>query len=60
MTAADSGWLFDAYPLNDRMVLWIKDESGNSIRLEDNWTPSIYVAAESKEELKTLVRNSAV
>ena len=60
MTAAVSGWLFDAYPLNDKMVFWIKDESGNSIRLEDNWTPSIYVAAESKEDLKTLVRNSAV
>jgi DNA polymerase elongation subunit (family B) len=60
LTAAVSGWLFDAYPLNDKMVFWIKDESGNSIRLEDSWTPSIYVAAESKEDLKTLVRNRAV
>jgi DNA polymerase I len=59
-----SGWLFDAYTLNNKMVFWIKeekDESGRSIRLEDNnWTPSIYVAAESKEDLKTLVKNRAV
>jgi DNA polymerase elongation subunit (family B) len=55
-----SGWLFDAYPSNDKIVFWIKDESGSSIRLEDNWTPSIYVAAESKADLKTLVKNRAV
>jgi DNA polymerase elongation subunit (family B) len=55
-----SGWLFDAYPSNDKIVFWIKDESGSSIRLEDNWTPSIYVAAESKADLKILVKNRAV
>jgi hypothetical protein len=46
-----SGWLFDAYPIKDRMIFWIKDENGRSIkRLEDAWTPSIYVGSDSKIE----------
>jgi hypothetical protein len=39
-----SAWLFDAYPLNDKMVFWIKQEkeSAVTIRLEDDvWTHSI-------------------
>jgi len=55
-----SGWLFDAYPLSDRMVLWIKDENGSTVRLEDSWTPSIYVGSDSRADLDTLVKNSAV
>ena len=39
-----SGWLFDAYPLDNKMIFWIKQENGNTIRLEDNiWSHSIYV-----------------
>jgi hypothetical protein len=30
-----SGWLFDAYPLDNKMVFCIKQENGNTIRLED-------------------------
>jgi DNA polymerase, archaea type len=55
-----SGLLFDAYPIKDRMVFWIKDEKGHSIRLEDAWTPSIYVGSDSKPDLETLARNGAV
>jgi DNA polymerase elongation subunit (family B) len=56
-----SGWLFDAYPIKDRMVFWIKDENGRSIhRLEDSWTPSIYVGSDSKLELDLLSENRAV
>ncbi len=56
-----SGWLFDAYPIKDRMVFWIKDENGHSIyRLEDNWTPSIYVGADNKTDLEILAENRAV
>ncbi len=57
-----SGWLFDAYPMKDRMVFWIKDEDGRTInRLEDkSWTPSIYVGSDSKTELKILAENRAV
>ena len=39
-----SGWLFDAYPLDNKMIFWIKQENGNTVRLEDNiWSHSIYV-----------------
>jgi DNA polymerase elongation subunit (family B) len=56
-----SGWLFDAYPIKDRMVFWIRDENSRSIsRLEDSWTPSIYVGSDSKTELETLAQNRAV
>jgi DNA polymerase, archaea type len=56
-----SGWLFDAYPIKDRMVFWIKDENGHSVhRLEDKWTPSIYVGADNKKELEILAENRAV
>lgn len=56
-----SGWLFDAYPIKDRMVFWIKDENGHSVhRLEDKWTPSIYVGADNKTELEILAENRAV
>jgi DNA polymerase, archaea type len=56
-----SGWLFDVYPIKNRMVFWIKDENGHSInRLEDSWTPSIYVGSDSKTELEILAENRAV
>jgi DNA polymerase-2 len=55
-----SGWLFDAYPLNGKMVFWIKGESGRSFRVEDDWTQSIYVGSDSKADLDTLARNPAV
>jgi DNA polymerase, archaea type len=57
---AVSGWLFDAYPLDGRMVFWIKCEDGHSVRLEDDWTPSIYVGSDSKADLDMLARNLAV
>src|SRR5690242_3017877 len=51
-----SGWLFDAYPLEDKMVFWIKQQNGNTIRLEDNgWSHSIYVASDDKSNLKSIV-----
>lgn len=55
-----SGWLFDAYPLNDKMVLWIRDEGGHNVRLEDTWTPSIYVGSANTADLNALAINPAV
>ena len=52
MTA--SGWLFDIYPLADKMVVWIKQENGSTTRLEDNWSHSIYVVA-SRVVLKSFI-----
>ena len=51
-----SGWLFDAYPLYDKMVFWIKQEKNNAtIRLEDNWTHSIYAASDDKTALNSIL-----
>jgi DNA polymerase elongation subunit (family B) len=41
-----SGWLFDAYAKNDKMVFWIRLTDGNTIKLEDDWTHPIYVATD--------------
>jgi DNA polymerase, archaea type len=51
-----TGWLLDVYPMQDKMVLWIKQNNNNSIlRLEDNWTHSIYVAADNKADLESML-----
>jgi DNA polymerase, archaea type len=53
------GWLFDSYPLQDKMVFWIKQENGggDTIRLDDDsWSHSIYVAADDKSDLKSILK----
>jgi DNA polymerase, archaea type len=56
------GWIFDAYPLADKMVIWIKEKNRNKIiRLQDsNWKYSVYVAAEYKDELISLSKQSII
>jgi DNA polymerase I len=38
------GWLFDLYPRQGRMILWLKKHDGECIRLVDEWTPRIRIA----------------
>ena len=53
------GWLFDTYPVGNKMISWIKNE--NSIkRIEDVWTPSIYVASDCKLDLEKLSCNEKI
>jgi DNA polymerase elongation subunit (family B) len=54
-----TGWLLDIYPLADRIVCWIKQQDGRNVRLEDSWTPSIYVAADGRANLKAILENDA-
>jgi len=44
-----SGWILDAYAENSRIVLWIKKEDGNVVRLTDESSPDFYL--EPKEDL---------
>ncbi|MFH1596751.1 MAG: DNA polymerase domain-containing protein, partial [Pseudomonadota bacterium] len=37
------GWLFDLYPLGDRMVLWFITDAGLRLRLEDDFPYCVYV-----------------
>ena len=43
-----TGWIFDAYPTNGGMVVWIVDDEGKSHRLVDPFQPSFYVAGPVK------------
>ncbi|MCJ7705643.1 MAG: hypothetical protein MUO28_08925, partial [Desulfobacterales bacterium] len=50
------GWLFDLYPLNSSMILWIKGEDGLLHRFEDPFRPRFY-AQGSREDLLALFRS---
>lgn len=52
-----TGWLFDAYTLGDRMIIWIITEQGKAVRLEDQWTYSFYVATSSKSDFNAITQN---
>jgi len=52
-----TGWLFDVYPLRDRIVLWIKNKK--TFRIEKEWTPSLYVSS-NQYKLDKLLQNSRV
>ncbi|MDE1862254.1 MAG: hypothetical protein KGI33_05010 [Thaumarchaeota archaeon] len=54
-----TGLLFDSYPIGSTMVSWIKDGRGMT-RIEDDWTPSIYVASDDRKNLERLARNGKV
>ena len=45
------GWLFDLYPLESSMILWIKEEDGRLCRLEDPFRPRFYAQGKRKDLL---------
>ena len=53
-----SGWLVDVYPLDDKIILWIKNKTMH--RLEQQWTPSLYVASDTRYQLDKLNKNSKI
>ena len=45
------GWILDLYPGNPgEMVVWLKLENGEAIRLVDRWSPSIFIGADNKSD----------
>ena len=56
-TIKTTGNILDLYPLNDKMVIWIKENhSNNIIRVKDEeWNHSIYVASDNKSDLTSLL-----
>jgi len=45
------GWILDLYPgAPGEMVVWLKLESGEAVRLVDRWTPSIFVGTDTKSD----------
>lgn len=55
-----SGWLFDAYARNDKMVFWIRQNNGETIKLEDEWCHPIYVAAEDSLLFKQILESEVI
>src|SRR5919197_1728511 len=63
-----TGWLFDVYPLGNKMVIWIKQKNGSSsssgnsiVRLEDtNWNYSLYVSADDKSDLVSILKQPEI
>jgi DNA polymerase-2 len=45
------GWLFDLYPLDSSMILWIKDEEGRLHRFEDSFRPRFYAQGKKNDLL---------
>ena len=45
------GWILDLYPGNPgEMVVWLKLENGEAVRLVDRWSPSIFIGADNKSD----------
>ena len=52
-----NGWILDLYPGEPgEMVVWLKEGPNRATKLVDRWTPSFYVACDSKDDLSALVR----
>ncbi|MBI3023852.1 MAG: hypothetical protein HYY68_09065 [Thaumarchaeota archaeon] len=55
------GWILDLYPGNPgEMVVWLKLENGDTKRLVDRWTPSVFVASDDKSDLELLTKAKQV
>jgi DNA polymerase-2 len=50
-----TGWLFDLYPLRNRMVLWFLTAVGQRLRLEDDFAYTIYLGGPAAR-LRSLAR----
>ncbi len=51
-----NGWLFDLYPLGDRLVLWFITEAGARLRLEDEFPYCLYLGG-PRERLAAIARS---
>lgn len=58
-TIKTAGNILDLYPLNETMIIWIKEiHNNNIIRVKDKeWNHSIYVASDNKADLTSLLRH---
>ena len=45
------GWILDLYPGNPgEMVVWVKREDGEAVRLVDRWSPSIFIGTDNQSD----------
>lgn len=55
-----SGWLFDAYAKNDKMVFWIRQSNGDTVRIEDKWSHPIYVATDDNSLFREILESEDI
>lgn len=61
LSKSKSGWLFDIYHLDDKIILWIKSKDNEKVeRLEHSWSSSIYIASDLKSQLLYLTEDKFV
>ncbi len=48
------GWLFDVYPLGDRIVLWFLTPEGGALRLEDAFPYTVYLGGKRDQVLQVI------
>jgi DNA polymerase-2 len=51
------GWLFDVYPAQTAMIVWLYQEDGTLLRLEDPFRPRLY-ARGPRNDLQALARET--
>ena len=45
------GWILDLYPGKPgELVVWVKREDGEAVRLVDRWSPSIFIGTDNKAD----------
>ena len=54
-----TGWLFDVYCSEDRIILLVKTEN-KTYKIEKFWTPSFYVSSDNEEKIKKIEENSKI
>lgn len=54
------GWLFDAYAKNDKMVFWIRQSNGDTVRIEDKWSHPIYVATDDNSLFREILESEDI
>jgi len=54
-----TGWLFDIYCLENKIILLIKSKT-KIYKIEEDWTPSFYVSSDHKGRIKQLVKDQRI
>jgi DNA polymerase elongation subunit (family B) len=53
------GWILDLYAESPgKMVVWLKLENGETRRLVDRWSPSVFVASDDRADLAALEKGA--
>ncbi|MFH1054286.1 MAG: DNA polymerase domain-containing protein [Candidatus Woesearchaeota archaeon] len=50
----------DCYQKKDKIILWLKKEDGDNIRLEDAFTPKIYVKGDDLKGIRETLRKKGI